>query len=125
MKAKKSRLPTIKSLKKKADGLWSRIVKEKYNGRCAFCGETFAIAAHHIRSRRFSSTRWNTENGIALCRGCHLTADVDYEKFRRQFVDLHGEAILADLFILSQVLVKVNRVFINETIRNLEEETNG
>ena len=115
-------LPTISALKKKADKMWSEIVHEVYNHRCAFCGETFALAAHHIRSRRFSSTRWNTDNGVLVCRKHHFCSHNDSEAFRRLFVELRGEYILDVLFKLSKSIVKVDREYMNTVIKTLEGE---
>jgi hypothetical protein len=115
-------LPTISAMKKKADKKWSEIVHKIYNHRCAFCPETFALAAHHIRSRRFSSTRWNTDNGVLVCRKHHFCSHNDPEAFRRLFIELRGEYILDVLFKLSKVITKVDRIYMNEVIKNLEKE---
>ena len=116
------RKPPLASLKKKADKLWSDIIHEKYNHRCAFCGETFALAAHHIRSRRFSSTRWEVSNGVLVCRKHHFCSHNDPEAFRRLFVDLHGETLLECLFHDSKEIVKVNREYMDGVIKELEGE---
>lgn len=41
------------------------------DGRCEVCGE-YAYCGHHIFTRGSSlRTRWDLENGIALCIRCH------------------------------------------------------
>jgi len=73
-KAKAKRLRKFKNnersrLIKKLDVLWANKIKEV--GRCAKCGKTTYLNAHHIYSRSNFSTRWELENGICLCSGCH------------------------------------------------------
>lgn len=64
---KKKQKPT----KKTVDDLWANIVKTKAGWKCEYCGKTSYINAHHIFSRTNHSTRWDIENGIALCAGHH------------------------------------------------------
>jgi hypothetical protein len=33
------------------------------------------LNAHHIFSRHNKSTRWDIDNGICLCAGCHVFSD--------------------------------------------------
>lgn len=119
---KKAKIPSLKTLKKKADILWSKIIKAKYNNQCAFCPETYAIAGHHIRSRRFGNTRWDTDNGVSCCRSHHWQAHKDPEAFRRQLRDLIGEKMIDSLFKKSQKIVNIDRLFLERTIKSLEKE---
>jgi len=114
--------PPLALAKKKADKLWSDIIHEKYNHRCAFCGETFALAAHHIRSRRFASTRWEVLNGILLCRKEHFLSHSDPEAFRRLLVDLHGVKLVNYLWKKSQVIAKVTMPYMEDVLKELERE---
>lgn len=58
--------------KKKADRLTSAIVRSR--GFCENCGERDyrKLQAAHIISRRYSATRCDLANILALCSGCHL-----------------------------------------------------
>lgn len=65
--------PTDKEL----DELWSQVVRERAGHECEQwkvagrqCGEV--MNAHHIFSRRHHRTRWDTENGMCLCKGHHM-----------------------------------------------------
>ena len=62
-----------KSLPKKADDLWSRVVRMKWE--CAVCWKKEFLNAHHIFTRHNKSVRWDVENGICLCSGCHVFSD--------------------------------------------------
>lgn len=57
-------------VRKEADKLWQKIITR--GGSCKLCGDTFAIAGHHIIHKSQSSyLRYDLENGICLCRKCH------------------------------------------------------
>jgi hypothetical protein len=55
---------------KKLDDTWSAKIKLK--GYCEHCKKTIKLNAHHVFSRSNRSTRWDLENGICLCVGCHV-----------------------------------------------------
>ena len=60
---------SIKLLKRKSDVLWSQIIKRV--GYCEICGGTNSLNAHHIISRSHYALRYDIDNGICLCAGCH------------------------------------------------------
>lgn len=53
------------------DHLWSRKVLARDAHRCWVCGSRASDAAH-LFSKRYQSTRWDLDNGRALCREHHL-----------------------------------------------------
>ena len=61
-----------KSLLKQCDDLWSKKIKEKAGGRCEKCGSDKYVGSHHIIPRTNYALRHDLENGVALCRRCHL-----------------------------------------------------
>lgn len=60
-----------KSLVKKADALWSKIIRTR-DPICRWCRKNPTKQAHHIFGRRSRNTRWSLANGIGICFGCHL-----------------------------------------------------
>lgn len=62
-----------KSLPKKADFLWAKVVRQVW--ACAYCGKAENLNAHHIFSRHNKSVRWDLENWICLCSWCHVFSD--------------------------------------------------
>ncbi len=90
MRRKKPAKGSRKDLIKKLDIAWAKKIKEMA-GACAICGKESFLNAHHIFSRRYMSTRWDLDNGITLCRGCHLYfAHQKYEEFRDIVVNHMG-----------------------------------
>lgn len=64
----------LRALKRELDILWQEIVLAHADGSCELCGEP-AYCGHHIFTKGSSqATRWNTQNGIAICVKCHYAA---------------------------------------------------
>lgn len=54
---------------------WARTIKELDENRCAFCGATLRLEAHHINQIAANPEQaTDLENGITLCHKCHYTA---------------------------------------------------
>ena len=70
---KKKTIRENKSLPKKADDLWSKVVRKVW--ACAVCWKKENLNAHHIFTRHNKSTRWDLDNGICLCSWCHVFSD--------------------------------------------------
>jgi hypothetical protein len=68
--AKAQARPRSKFWCKKADALWSLVIRAA--GKCAMCGATKTLHAHHIIGRANKATRHMPSNGICLCPWCHL-----------------------------------------------------
>lgn len=62
-----------KGAKKKADELWSKLVKLRAKGKCEIetCGKDSTLNSHHIYSRANNSVRHDPENGACLCASHH------------------------------------------------------
>lgn len=54
-----------KTLCRKADKLWSKIVLLK--GQCEVCGSRRALNPHHVVGRRNLTLRHDPRNGVCLC----------------------------------------------------------
>lgn len=78
----------IQGIKKKANASgkkrggqaedWRRAVYRRYNGKCALCGSTELLEAHHIVPWCIDPEyRFNANNGILLCKRHH---DMAHEK---------------------------------------------
>jgi len=55
---------------KKADKLFSDKIKSI--GKCEKCGKRKYLQTAHIISRRYKQVRWDLDNAVCLCRGCHV-----------------------------------------------------
>ncbi len=51
---------------------WSEFIRLRDDNRCVDCHSRSGLAAHHICRKTFlPEARFQTGNGITLCRGCH------------------------------------------------------
>lgn len=61
---------TNSTLKKIADKLFSTVVRQEE--RCEWCGKTDNLQCAHIISRNNLTLRYDLENALCLCAGCHF-----------------------------------------------------
>ena len=86
-----------KKLIKQNDRLWSKIVRKKANQICVVDLKSHKkLNAHHLFTRKFWSTRWDTRNGVSLCVHHHVwdftfSAHKTPEKFRKWYITTYGE----------------------------------
>ena len=59
-----------KPLINKADKMFSQYIRNR-DGRCLKCGKQGILHCHHIISRSCKAVRWDEDNAISLCPGCH------------------------------------------------------
>jgi len=129
-KAKKTRdkerkKVSVSVLTKKADKLWSELVKYQWDNMCAYCWKTEYLNSHHLFTRSRKATRWRDKNGIALCSwhhtlsstfSAHQTSLEFYqwleEKFWREWIEERSKK--------SQEIYKVTSEWLQEIITELE-----
>ena len=56
---------------KREDKWFSLAIRQRDGNQCRNCGSTEGIQCAHIYGRRTKSTRWSTDNAVALCGRCH------------------------------------------------------
>lgn len=65
------RKANTKSLRRYCLEIWGEFIKTRDGHECVMCGAKSYIQAHHIISRMFLPTRYDSNNGISLCPKCH------------------------------------------------------
>ena len=70
--------------------LWSLCVRG-CDKTCRNCNSDFNLQAHHVIQRTYKLSRYNTLNGLTLCRSCHFWEKVNPEKFRDMVINIIGE----------------------------------
>lgn len=87
-----------KRLRAKLHAAWSKAVRTRDGGRCAWCGSVKRPQAHHIMSQAHCSDmgRYDIHNGMTLCVACHifrLKRDPDgYLAMRDEYLTTIGTA---------------------------------
>jgi hypothetical protein len=62
--------------KEELDWAWKFTVFSRANGYCQQCGKQVRLDACHIKNReQYPEFQFEPENGIALCRNCHMKFD--------------------------------------------------
>lgn len=98
------RKPTKRTLTKKLDILFSKIVRSK--GYCVKCGKTSNLQAAHIYSRRYRSVRWDWNNVLCLCSGCHFWSHHNPILFTEWVAEYLGEHKYIQLKLSASMLKK-------------------
>jgi 5-methylcytosine-specific restriction endonuclease McrA len=62
------------------DKEWREAICQRADNKCEYCGKSGRMNAHHIFSRSNLSVRWDLDNGICLCVGCHVFANHSFHK---------------------------------------------
>jgi hypothetical protein len=117
------------SLEREASALWSRVVLTRDNYRCRIINPDGTRCAsvgtdpHHIKSRRYKSTKWLPENGLTLCQHHHrvdlnnLTSNVIRTIGKEVFDRLSGLAYKGRNFTIEELqeqIIKLRKVLTNE-----------
>ena len=89
-----------KTMRKKCDILWSKLVRA--NGECVMCGKPGPLNAHHIQGRTSLAVRYNLENGLCLCVGCHFIAHHKQVTFSLWLQEYLGSGLLEKLHELDK-----------------------
>ncbi len=96
-----------KSLRRKADKLWSDLVKQRAGFKCELCGRSgVKLESHHIISRREYTTRWTLSNGLCVCHACHLKAHQNPLWLGEQAEKLRGKEKMEALLTATYYLAK-------------------
>lgn len=111
------------------DNLWSKLVKIKAHNKCEKCGKQNALNSHHVYSRSNRSTRWDLNNGVCLCVGCHIfSSKFSAHKTPLEFVewirDSRGADWYSDLRTKAREIYKPDYFKIKQQLDKQLEEFN-
>ena len=120
-KTKRKKLPSIKTLREKADKLFSLYIRER-DGRCITCGSTENLqCSHYYGKKARAAVRYNPFNAHAQCAKCHqahhMSDPMRYADWMR--VEYSGEA-LDKLELDSRAISKRDRVYYTQIIEYYE-----
>lgn len=76
-------------LRGKADKLWFQALLKD---NCEICGK-IAVQCHHFyRKSTYGHLRYDRENGVSLCKGCHFLAHhQDPKKIEEKIIEIRGQ----------------------------------
>lgn len=116
----------MRNIDKRLDEAWSKLVKLKAGERCEVCGKIRHLNSHHIFSRAKRSTRWDVENGVCLCVGCHVGNNFSAHKTPLPFADWikkqRGENWYNLLLYKSNQISKLHKFEKEQKLKLLQDE---
>lgn len=104
--------PNRSTLEKKLDKIVSEMVRERDNWTCQRCHTRYtpknnALHCSHYYSRRYRGTRWDMNNLIALCYGCHKMVEGDKQGWYTDYMrELLGDEVFEMLRIKAYAVTK-------------------
>jgi hypothetical protein len=129
MKTRKKK-PTVKSLKKKADEVFSQYIRQRGVSAdglasCVSCGVVRPwkeMQCGHFVSRGKNSLRFNERNCHVQCPGCNVFKHGNYPSYARFMVEKYGQSILRDLEQESQVMKQWKTYELAEIIETYKDK---
>ena len=100
-KAYKKQQAKKKRLRSKADKLWYQACIKQHGDKCELCGKPAGKAHHFFPKGQYAHLRYDLDNGICLCLGCHyrlhfsdisLEAEIVRVRKSRWYSNLHDKA---------------------------------
>ena len=114
-----------KQLHKKVENLWKEACKKRDGYKCQYCGSTQILQVHHIVSRKNTSTFFDIDNGITLCKNCHSKVSLN-PTFRFEFQNFlahrYGQEFLDDLERKSKIPKKWTILELEELEKQFKED---
>lgn len=124
---------TISQLRRDADKYFSlavryrdgRQVNGEWQTQCITCQAWKPLKTMHLghfMSRRFPSTRWDSENCNGQCAGCNTFNNGEQYKYSLALDLKYGKGTAHKLHELSKQYFKVRRDFLEQVISDAKEE---
>jgi len=111
--------PSIKTLRNKTDKLLTPWICGK-NKTCLLCGKKSLVAHHHIHKSQSSRLRYEENNLIPLCHGCHCKLHHNESYWASIIVQKKGLKWFKKLDLLKRELVKTDRYFYEENYNRIK-----
>lgn len=120
----RSKNPTrakIQRLRDQCDTIWSKYIRTR-DRECLMCGKTENLQAHHciVTKGASNATRYNLNNGITLCYGCHIHGihgemNIDFYRIYTHKIDT-----LIPFTLQDEVIAKSKDIF-KMNVENLQQ----
>ena len=105
------RLPSMKSLTKKLDLVFSQYIRKRDYGKpCISCGRRGPLQAGHWIKRQHRSVRWDEHNCHGQCVRCNLWLHGNDGAYALALVDKYGRGVVDDLMKKKRLVAKFSRI---------------
>ena len=106
-----------------ADAAFSDAIRERDGWQCRNCGGQSDIQCAHIISRKFSRTRTDPSNAIALCASCHTHFTQDEFLWVDWCVEKFGRAYIDELRLKRHELLRRSKNYVKECAKHFRKES--
>lgn len=113
------KLKPISKLKKQADAVFSKWIRERDKGICYTCGikkDPKEMQNGHYMSRNHTNTRYSEKNCHCQCVACNMFRSGNMQLYAIRLETQYGQGILKELFREAHTLKKCDREFLNNII---------
>lgn len=114
---------TIAYWRKKADKAyqeWGRMTYKK----CLVCSKPMSCLHHYYPKSTSSNLRYNKNNGIPLCAGCHLKHHCGNPSIQNKINDKMGKVWLNNLMLKKNIIIKPTVKYYKNIIEKYAQKDN-
>jgi Pyruvate/2-oxoacid:ferredoxin oxidoreductase delta subunit len=90
---------------------WQQLIYKRYHWRCVICGKHCQkgdIIAHHVTPYSDNEElKYNRENGLLVCRGCHLLIHQNIRCLRKKVMNMTPRHAIEFLIYKTYLLLKI------------------
>lgn len=109
----------------KADRLYQEIGRRKYSS-CLVCQKPMSCLHHYYPKSSAGNLRYNLDNGIPLCAGCHFRHHNGFPEIQNQINFIMGDSWLSNLKAEKRNFIKCDTIgYYKDKIAELEELLNS
>jgi hypothetical protein len=121
-KTKRIKLPSIKTLKNKADEVFSIWIRTRDSYKCVLADGRCkgGIQCGHLIKRRKMSTRWDEVNCHAICSHHNYLDNLEPQHYLSWFLREYGSLPYQDLVDKSKQTVKLTREYLQNIIKRYD-----
>jgi 5-methylcytosine-specific restriction endonuclease McrA len=116
--------PTVAELKKRLNRVSLLLAKRRDGSRCVLCGNPANHAHHFFPKGSHGSVRWEPDNLVMLCYGCHIGKihrGGDTEELRDRLIKRIGTKAFEDLKWKAHVPIRQDRIYLEDLLKELED----
>ena len=106
----KKRLPSISSLKKKADAVFSIFIRNRDGNKCVLCNSTDRVQCGHLIKRGKMATRYDETNCHALCSSCNYKDNFEPWHYACWFIFENSDIAYQALINKSRGIKQMKRI---------------
>jgi len=104
---KRKKLPKIKTVRNKCDNMLTPLMKKMHDG-CLLCGGLVQVGHHHIHKSKSTRLRYELDNIIPLCGGCHMKLHQNESLWGSKVTETMGFDWLHELERKGREIIKVD-----------------